>query len=421
MALFKRYPLLKKVYLNYFNIGYNSKNRLPWKRLCNGQDWFKHLNRVSENKKKVLMATCAGSLLTPLDIESLLSVAMSLRGAEVHALICDRFLPACLMSQCNTSISIEQFAKNGPSRLYCKRCFESGIDAYQSARIKIHLFGDYITPEDMKEVEMRVDKTPCKRIPSYLYQDLAVGEHAMAGALRFFAKGSIEEEPYAQPVLQRYFKASLLTAIVLQKVQKEQNFDTAVFHHGIYIPHGIIGEVFRKEGVRVVNWNVGYRKGTFIFSHHDTYHHTMMNEPVSKWETIAWNVDREQKVLNYIKNRSQGTRDWHVFLNEPTGDITALAIDTAKPAIGLLTNVCWDAQLHYPANVFENMLEWIFKTIEYFAERSDLQLIIRVHPAEVTAEIPSRQLVVEEIKKVFPTLPSNIFIISPQSKLNTYA
>jgi hypothetical protein len=204
-------------------------------------------------------------------------------------------------------------------------------------------------------------------------------------------------------------------------VQKEQNFDTAVFHHGIYIPHGIIGEVFRKEGVRVVNWNVGYRKGTFIFSHHDTYHHTMMNEPVSKWETIEWNVDREQKVLNYIKNRSQGTRDWHVFLNEPTGDITALGIDTAKPAIGLLTNVCWDAQLHYPANVFENMIEWIFKTIEYFAERSDLQLIIRVHPAEVTAEIPSRQLVVEEIKKVFPALPSNIFIISPQSKLNTYA
>jgi len=420
LALFKRYPLLKKVYLNYLNIGYNSKNRLPWKRLCNGQDWFKQVKPVSGDKKKVLMATCAGSLLTGLDIESLLSVAMSIRGAEVHALICDRFLPACLMCQSNTSISIARLAKNGPSRLYCKRCFESGIDAYQAAGIKIHLFGDYITPEYMKEVEMRVDKTPCERIPNYLYQDLAVGEHAMAGALRFFAKGAIDEEPYAQPVLKRYFKASLLTAIVLQKMQKEQNFDTAVFHHGIYVPHGIIGEVFRKEGVNVVNWNVGYRKGTFIFSHNDTYHHTMMNEPVSTWESISWNSELEQKVLTYIKNRSKGTRDWHVFLNEPAGDIATLGIDSGKPAIGLLTNVCWDAQLHYPANVFYNMLDWVFQTIEHFAKKPDLQLIIRVHPAEVTAELPSRQLVMEEIKKSFPILPPNIFVVAPESKLNTY-
>ncbi|MGD8993268.1 MAG: hypothetical protein PVI00_17550 [Desulfobacterales bacterium] len=421
LSLFKKYPILKKLYLNYINFGYNSSNRLPWKRLGNSHNGLKDLYPDSENKPKILMATCAGSLLTALDIETILSVALSLRGAEIKALICDGFLPACLMCQSNTTLSIRQFAHKGPSPLYCKRCFESGIDAYRSAGIKIHLFSDYITEAELTDAQMRVDKTPFEMIENYCHQDLAVGEHAMAGALRFFAMSSIDTEPYARPVLKRYFKASILTAIVLQKIQKEQHFEGAVFHHGIYVPHGIIGEVFRKEGVRVVNWNVGYRKGTFIFSHNDTYHHTMMNEPVSKWESIVWNAQIEQKVLSYIKNRSQGTRDWHVFLNEPSGDITALGIDTAQPAIGLLTNVCWDAQLHYPANVFKNMLEWIFKTIEYFAKRSDLQLIIRVHPAEVTAEIPSRQLVVEEISKSFPALPSNIFIISPQSKLNTYA
>jgi hypothetical protein len=47
-------------------------------------------------------------------------------------------------------------------------------------------------------------------------------------------------------------------------------------------------------------------------------------------------------------------------------------------------------------------------------------LVIRVHPAEITAELPSRQLVAEEIKKVFPTLPPNIFVVAPESKMNTY-
>jgi hypothetical protein len=421
LALFKRYPALKKIYLNYINFGYNSENRLPWKKLCNNRDRLNRASPISENNPKVLMATCAGGLLTAVDMESLLSVALTLRGSEVHALICDRFLPACIMCQVEVATSLKRFAAKGPSRLYCKRCFESGMDAYQSAGVKIHLLSEYITLEEAREVDGIADSTPCEGIEHYTHQDLSVGEHAMAGALRFFARGSMEEEPFAPAVLKRYFKASLLTAIALQKIQSEQKFDVAVFHHGIYVPQGVIGEVCRKQGVRVVNWNVGYRQGTFIYSHNDTYHHTMMTEPVRNWESISWNPGLEQTVLSYIRNRSKGTRDWHVFLNKPSGDISALPIDPSKPAIGLLTNVCWDAQLHYPANIFRNMLQWIFETIDYFARRSDLQLVIRVHPAEITADLPSRQLVVEEIKRKFGSLPANIIVVGPQSNLNTYS
>lgn len=421
LSLFKKYPILKKIYLHHIHFGYNSRNRLPWKRLCHGRDWYSPANRESVDSQKILMATCAGSLVTALDMESLLAVSLSLRGAEVHALICDRFLPACIMCQSNTTLSLKQFAANGPSRLFCKRCSQSGMEAYQTAGIKIHLFSEYLTQPEMLEIEALVANTPWEQIGDFTYRDLAIGEHATAGALRFYARGAIGEEKHSTSVLKRYFKAALITATALEKIQGDEKFDAAVFHHGIYVPQGIIGEVFRKVGVRVVNWNVGYRERTFIFSHNDTYHHTMMNEPVGNWESIPWSDESEQTVINYIKNRSKGTRDWHVFLKEPSGDISALGIDPSKPSIGLLTNVCWDAQLHYPANIFESMLEWIFETIEYFKHRTDLQLIIRVHPAEVTAELPSRQLVVEEIDKAFTTLPDNIFVVAPQSRLNTYS
>ena len=42
---------------------------------------------------------------------------------------------------------------------------------------------------------------------------------------------------------------------------------------------GAVGEVARQERVKVSTWNVAYRKRRFIFSHDDTYHHTLMNEP----------------------------------------------------------------------------------------------------------------------------------------------
>jgi hypothetical protein len=67
------------------------------------------------------------------------------------------------------------------------------------------------------------------------------------------------------------------------------------------------------------------------------------------------------------------------------------------------------------------MLEWVVSTIEWFATRPDLQLIVRVHPAELRSSLVSRQPIVAEIRRRFPTLPSNVFIIGPESQVSTYA
>jgi len=416
----KRYRLTRKIYYNYILSEHKNKKRLPWRRVCRKSELLETAPGVMKEGKKILIATCTGDNRSFVDIETLLSVALSLRGAETHALLCDRFLPACLMCGIDTCISVKKIANQGPSEFFCNRCFDFGQFAYQSAGIEVHLFSEYVNQQDLTIVDELVNNIPYENIKDYKYEDLQVGEHAMAGTLRFFARGSLDGERYAVPVLKRYLKASILTAMVMERLQRDHNFDGAVFHHGIYVPHGIIGEVLRKEEVPLVNWNIGYRKGTFIFSHKDTYHHSMMTEPVSKWESISWDSTLEERVLNYIRNRTKGTRDWHVFLKEPSDNINALGLNPSLPAIGLLTNVCWDAQLHYPANIFNNMLEWIFLTIEYFIKKPELQLVIRVHPAEVTAELPSRQMVVEEIYKSFPILPPNIFVVAPQSKMNTY-
>jgi hypothetical protein len=419
-SYFKKFHLSRKLYYNYLLPEHKNKERLPWKRVCRSSGLNDVTPGTAEIRKKILIGTCTGDHQSMIDIESLLAVALSLRNARVHALLCDRFLPACLMCEIGTCISVKKIAKEGPSEVFCKRCFDYGLYAYRSAGIETHLFSEYVTLQDITQVDETADRITFEEVKDFKFEGLQVGEHAVAGALRFFAKGSLDEERHALPVLKRYLKASILTAIVIRRMQQKIEFDSAVFHHGIYVPHGVIGEVLRKERVPLVNWNIGYRKGTFIFSHNDTYHHTMMTEPVSKWESITWNSVLEQRVLDYIRNRSKGTRDWHVFLQEPSGHLDTLGLDTSLPAIGLLTNVCWDAQLHYPANIFKNMLEWIFLTLEYFIKRPDLQLVIRVHPAEVTAELPSRQRVVEEIEKTFPDLPPNIFVVSPKSRMNTY-
>jgi hypothetical protein len=95
-------------------------------------------------------------------------------------------------------------------------------------------------------------------------------------------------------------------------------------------------------------------------------------------------------------------------------------IDLKKPIIGMLTNTIWDAVLTYPNNIFSNMLEWIFLTIDFFSKRNDIQLVIRIHPAEVKSDRISKQKVYDEIKKKYKSLQKNIFIIDSDDELSSY-
>jgi hypothetical protein len=394
-----------------------------WSRILPGSDWQDAL-RKSEGGKKVLVATSVGAYLPGTTLESLLSVALTHRGAEVHVLLCDGVLPACLDSDVRWHGNPEKINPDRLTKHLCSQCFAPAAAMFRSLGVRLHRYGDTLVEEDRARAESLSREVPAGEIPGYRWEGISVGEHALAGALRFFGRGTLEGEPRGEGVLRKYFKAALLTASSVGCLLDTISFEVALLHHGIYIPQGIVSEVARKKSVRVVTWNPAYRKGCFIFSHGDTYHHTLMKEPVSTWENLAWSETKEKETVDYLKSRWQGSQDWIWFHDVPQEDVKAIekevGIDLSRPTVGLLTNVFWDAQLHYPANAFKNMLDWVIKTIDHFRERPDLQLLIRIHPAEVRGKIPSRQGMVEEIGKAFPELPENVFIVPPESQVSTY-
>ena len=402
------------------------KNASDWKELLKPDivQW-EQAREAAKGGPRVLVATSVGGhgAITP--VESLLAVALTLRGAEVHFLLCDEFLPACMQVTIGQFSDRDEFVEHGPAKSLCSTCFAAGLAAYQPLGLPIHRYSQYVTSDELENVESLSTDITLAEIPDYCLDGVAVGEHALAGALRYFARGTLDGEPTAEPVLRRYFKASLLTTYAMRRLFEAYEFETASFNHGIYVPQGLIGEVARQQGVWMSTWSPAYRKHCFIFSHGDTYHHTLMKEPNEVWEDMEWTAEIEEQIMDYLKSRWYGTQDWIWFHENPQEDLakisSELGIDFSKPTIGLLTNVMWDAQLHYPANAFPNMLSWVLQTIEYFSEHPDLQLVIRVHPAEIRGTLPSRQKIVDEVAKAFPVLPPNVFVIPPESNVSTYA
>lgn len=389
------------------------------------EEWERFKKSSPDSGVKVLIATSVGAFVTGTTLESLLSVALTLRGAKVQVLLCDRFLPACMNCALNETVrDARLFSVRGPRPFLCGTCFGPALKMYRGLGLKVNRYSDFVSHSELETAGRISSTVPFSAIPGYEFEGMAVGEHSLAGALRFFARGDLGEEPEGEAVLRRYFHAALLTTFAVRNLIEKEGFECVVFNHGIYVPQGLVGEVCRKLKVRVVNWNPAYRRHSFIFSHDNTYHHTMMEEPVEKWERLKWNKTLEKNLLDYLKSRWFGTRDWIWFCDEPETDpekIQAqIGVDFSRPTIGLLTNVIWDAQLHYPTNVFSSQIEWVLETIDYFVRRSDLQLLIRIHPAEIKGTLPSRQPMLEEIKRRFPKLSGHIKIIPPESRISTY-
>jgi len=200
--------------------------------------------------------------------------------------------------------------------------------------------------------------------------------------------------------------------------------DTVVMHHGIYCTTGIFAEYAKKQGVHIVIFTPAYRKNTYLFTHNETYHKTLQDETAGNWGQLSLSDEHNKDLDEYLNSRRWGSQDFVTYHPNPLENkekiIKLLGLDESKKTIGLFTNLSWDGQVVFHNTAFENMTEWIMETISYFIKRPDLQLIVRIHPAEVKGAVETQHKLYPQILQKFTCLPGNIKIIDSQSDISTY-
>jgi hypothetical protein len=65
----------------------------------------------------------------------------------------------------------------------------------------------------------------------------------------------------------------------------------------------------------------------------------------------------------------------------------------------------------------QNMTEWLERTVQWFAQRQDVQLVVRIHPGERYTSGPS---VAQVVRRVLPQIPANIRLVEALDPVNTY-
>ncbi len=128
---------------------------------------WKSARAAAQGGPRVLMATAIGSYAHAVTLESALAVALTFRGAEVHALLCDGSMTAC--AECEASIypDLRQFVEHGPSRDLCRDCSWPAENVYKTLGVKIHRMSDWLTAEDRAEARRVASTIPVAGIGAF--------------------------------------------------------------------------------------------------------------------------------------------------------------------------------------------------------------------------------------------------------------
>lgn len=201
-------------------------------------------------------------------------------------------------------------------------------------------------------------------------------------------------------------------------------YDVVIIPNGSILEFGVFYRVAHHLGVPAVTIEFGEQRERMWLAQDDE---VMRLDTSQIWEAKFGQAltEIELERLRTLYEARRGGRLWATFARqwqagESTGAAEArsqLGLDPDKPIALLCTNVVGDS-LALGRQVFTaGMADWLAKTVRHFAQRTDFQIVVRVHPGELLgAGHPS----VEIVRSVVPDMPPHVVVIPPESKINTY-
>lgn len=366
-------------------------------------------------RRRVLFATSISGNTDAANLDRVLALGIALRGSEPAFLLCDADLSACQIIKYGRVSPTELLESQNTPR--CGDCAGHIRSHFVQLGMPHWRLGTSIDSALSQQIDSLGSMS---QIREFSVLDTCIGDHAYAATVRYFATTQLHQEPFAIEVAKRYLKSAAISFNSAISIIDRWKPDVVVAHHGIYVPQGPIVQAARLRGVRVITWTPSYRRGTFIFSEGDSYHHTMLEEPSGIWDKADYPVQIQLAVDEYMTRRETGEHDWITFSDSRPSEDQGKAKNREQNFVLALTSVTWDAEVHYRARAFTSMRDWLAATVAFYKQHKELRLVIRIHPAELTSPNRSREPMHDFLKELGTADFSNIEVVGPASKESTY-
>jgi hypothetical protein len=233
----------------------------------------------------------------------------------------------------------------------------------------------------------------------------------------------VETVDLTSEIYQMRLKRNIFAAERFYALLEETRPDVVIVPNGTIQEMGAAYRVAKYAGIPVSTYEFSDQKDCIWLAQNGEI---MRQDTKAIWATrkdTSLTEKQHTRIESLYKAKVQGdlfenfARHWQSSRRKGSEEVRQLLGLDDRPIVLLATNVLGDS-LTLGRQVFsETMAEWIERSVDYFAKRTDVQLVIRIHPGEILTHGPS---MVDVVNKVLPQLPEHIHLVGPREKVNTY-
>jgi hypothetical protein len=268
-----------------------------------------------------------------------------------------------------------------------------------------------------------LDLRPASDLPASLHADIE--EVSLWDAQYTLMREEVDlSNPKDKALYDLRIKRNTFAALAALEWMRTNKPDVVLIPNGLILEMGIVFRVARYLNLPAV---------TFEFNDQREQIWLAQNTSIMRQDT-DYLVDARCKLpmtdemyerLADLENARRGARVWgkskrlwqYVSSQGANATRSMLQLDD-RPIVLLAANVLGDS-LTLGRNIFApSMSEWITKTVQYFAKRSDVQLVVRIHPGEKI--VPQAKSMGTVVREALPEIPRHIHLIGALDHVNTY-
>lgn len=348
----------------------------------------------------VLLPVTEGGLILNSFVFAVLAHAFRTRGYEPHLLLCYNDLDLCIRKH-----------RSPDDVSTCELCFHGGRKTFEAFGLPIRTIDSLDL--DGSNHSFATDGSPVE------YRDVTISAFATETCRKFLQKFHINfENDEERSIYRRLLQTTATLVDVAHVLYDGTEYDAVLAQQPVYMYGGVFLDVAQTRSIpalsvgqawadqRILVGNVGNVSALPQFEDREAVKDELTHE-----------LKRPER--DAVERVMSGRRDGSAMgIDYVDGASTGFATDGDAITVGMFTNLMWDASIAAETPVFADPYEWIDRTIDTVADRSDVQLVIKVHPAE--AIIGTNRGVADEIHSQFDPLPSNVELLPPDTDVNPY-
>jgi hypothetical protein len=341
-----------------------------------------------------------------------LAKVLQLRGAEVKVVVCGEVLDGCEIKSTRNS--------DDPDPCWsCRFHAKNTLPLYQLDTASLDTF---LSPEELISIRKIASEKVMKN-ESINHSGIELDQAITDSVIRYFYGALPTDKSQIEHVRTAYTASSLISSEAANNIKKKWTPDIVLSNQWCYSFQWPFYSMF---DYRLINSSsFDFNKIHFnlpdLFGNNARFRRYMASRKDKKLD------QNEHKLLReYIDNRITGSTpkadQYGYFSNATRDDVEKLInYDKNKRNIFLFTNIYWDAGLSENADFYKNVIDWALSTIELMRGRDDVCLYIKPHPGEIFDSTTSLKGIGQIIDEKYPILPSNVKLIRPEWKVNTYS